>query len=72
MDEQQVIIQASSVGELLGVGVVAWGVRALSTMAHNLSHIAAELTAIRKGLDLDPPEPAPPAVAPPLPLPRVA
>jgi hypothetical protein len=74
MDENgQIIVQASSIADVLGVGVVAWGVRALSAAGQNLAHIASELTAIRRGLDLPPPEPPAPTPSPALPaLPRVS
>lgn len=66
-DEGAIIVQASSVADVLGVGVVAWGVRAVAAAGQNLAHIAGELTAIRRGLDLPPPEPPAPAPAPSLP-----
>lgn len=66
-DEGALIVQASSVADVLGVGVVAWGVRAVAAAGQNLAHIAGELTAIRRGLDLPPPEPPAPAPAPSLP-----
>ena len=66
-DEGALIVQASSVADVLGVGVVAWCVRAVAAAGQNLAHIAGELTAIRRGLDLPPPEPPAPAPAPSLP-----
>lgn len=66
-DDGAIIVQASNIADVLGVGVVAWGVRALAAAGQNLAHIAGELTAIRRGLDLPPPEPPAPAPAPSLP-----